>query len=105
MIITKSDIDGFELALESVVRRSRPYSNNLYGTYYEGREGEHEFNRWLAENPQVLMAGVNLQEFVAVHTLPLYMRMVSEGLILASRQAAFRTYNGRWLITSCRAKE
>jgi len=104
MIITKNDIDGFESALEGVVRRSRPYLN-LYGTYYEGREAEHEFNGWLGENPQVLMAGANLQEFVAAHTLPLYIRMVNEGLILASKQAAFRPFNGRWLITSCRAKE
>src|SRR5690242_7262541 len=98
MIITKTDIDGFEAALEEVVRASRSV-DNIYGTYYEGHQGDLVFNRWLAENPQVLMAGASLQEFVAAHTLPLYVEMVRQGLIVAAKRPVFRNYTGQWLVT------
>lgn len=101
MIITKDDIDGFEAALQQVIRAGR-YRENVYGGYYEGREGELELNNWVAENPQVLMAGARLQEFVGGHSLPLYYRLVREGIILGGKHAAFRDYNGQWLISSCR---
>lgn len=99
MIITKTDVAEFSFAIESISRRRRT-GENIYGAYFDGHESELEFNAWLSVNPQVLMAGANLQEFLGSHKLPLYRKLIKRGVIVGMRRPAFRSFDGQWLITS-----
>lgn len=104
MILTKDDIHEFEAIIERVFDEGR-YKENVLGAYYDGYEDELPLNQWLSNNPQVLMAGANLQEFVGAHELPLYHDLVKQNFIPSIEQPVFRTYTGSWIIASHRGYE
>lgn len=104
MILTEDDIYEFEAVIERVFEESR-YNENVLGAYYGGYEDELPLNQWLSNNPQVLMAGANLQEFVGAHELPLYQALVKQNFIRSIDQPAFRTFSGSWIIASHRGYE
>jgi hypothetical protein len=56
MILTKRDLGEFESALEKCYSRRR-LRQNEFGAYFAGHERDLQFTAWLAQNPQVLMAG------------------------------------------------
>jgi Restriction endonuclease len=103
MIVTTDDIDEFEVAWRRVTRRKR-LEPNIYGAIFDGHEGELELNEWLANNPQVLMAGANLQEFVAAHELPMYRELVKKRIIIGFQRPAFRDFHGQWVLTTSPAR-
>jgi len=95
MIIDDKDINEFESALDQLASR-RVLKNLDLPASFEGHEQEFVLNKWLSNNPQVFMAGANLQEFVGSHELNLYKSLVREGIILGMPRPAFRQYNGEW---------
>jgi hypothetical protein len=101
VILTKDDIFEFEAAIEKEFDANH-YRENIYGGYLDGYEEEIELNDWLGNNPQVLMAGANLQEYVGAHELPLYQSLVKQNFIPSIRQPGFRSFEGSWSIASHR---
>src|SRR6267142_4944784 len=103
MILTKTDINEFEYALERLYSRKRLQFNE-FGAYYAGHERDLQFTNWLVDHPQAFMAGAGLQEFVGAHNLPLYKRLVKESVLIGGKRHAFRSFNGQWLVTDGRAE-
>jgi hypothetical protein len=88
MILCQQDIDEFVERYSKFVREEFD------------RDEENSFYEWLANNPQVLVAGGDFQEYVGAHTLPLYKRLVKRKLLIKSRRPAFRTFGGLWFLLS-----
>jgi len=101
VILIKDDIFEFEAAIEKVFDENY-YRENIYAAHLDGYEEEIELNNWLANNPQVLMAGANLQEYVGAHELPLYQSLVKQNFIPQIRQPGFRSFESSWSIASHR---
>lgn len=97
MIITNHDLVEFEFALECCYSRRRLQLNER-GAYYAGHERDLRFTDWLADHPQILMAGAGLQEYVGAHELPLYRRLVKASFLIGGKRPAFRDFSGQWFI-------
>jgi hypothetical protein len=104
MIIKNKDIDEFESALEQLTDYTQ-FQDYEFGAIYEGHEQELQLNNWLANNPQVFMAGAKLQEFVDSHDLNLCKKLVREGIILGMPRPAFRKFTGEWFAADYRGTD
>ena len=110
MILTKRDLAEFESAIE----RAERYEEQRYHSKYIETDtgplagyglGEIYLTEWLLENPQVVMAGASLQEYVGAHRLPLYRALIRKQFIGDMRRPAFRTQEGRWFLGGHRGSE
>jgi HJR/Mrr/RecB family endonuclease len=91
MIITQSDIDDFVSTYNDFC--------NLGDVGAPPEIDNDEVLRWLADNPQVVIAS-GYQEFVAGSRSPVYQALQREGELDEIPRPLFRDFNGHWIVPS-----
>lgn len=96
MVLTQQDIDEF---VDEYSDFQLDYGTCSVVTPIPSDRSTVRFYRWLANNPQVVVAA-HFHEFVGAHTMPLYKDLVSRRQLIKGHRPAFRQYAGQWILIS-----